>query len=320
VDGEGAAEVVYRVLQGIIEGRALEEIRESFADIDRDAVDRLVDELVDRCFLTSDDCVLQEPLEESPLDVFYWNFGLRAERASQALERAQLTVLGVNEVSRRLMQILRQSGVDNTRVVDYQLLRNIGLFDNEGQLLDQSWEGERPVAYKEWASAIDFEYAHCVVATSDFGWTPAIREWNRTCIESGWLFFPVVLHDLTGFAGPLVVPGETACYECLRARQNSHLDDPVKSRGPEEQAFAAQRVRGFHPAMAGVLGDLAAMELTKFYAGLPLARAGTIVEINLLAPSLIRRPVLKVPRCSVCSSLRRRVRGSLDMSIYRLNE
>jgi hypothetical protein len=63
-------------------------------------------------------------------------------------------------------------------------------------------------------------------------------------------------------------------------------------------------VIGFHPAMASVLGDLAAFELARLYApALPNRSVGTQIEVNLLGPRLTSRRILKAPRCRTCSPL-----------------
>jgi thiazole/oxazole-forming peptide maturase SagC family component len=322
IEGENAADVVFRVLQGVVDGLSRDEIRLGFAEPDREAVETLFDDLLARGILLRSGEPAPERAEETSLDVFYWNFGARADVVAERVNARRITVLGINEISRRLVQALEASGVDQLTVVDYQLLRNVDLFDESGELIGDEWvrtNGNEPVAYTRWAEGFETDTPGCIVATSDFGWTPAIREWNRFCVVQGCHFLPAVLHDMVGFVGPLVVPGHGACYECLRARQNSHAPDAPAARELEERAFEGQRVRGFHPSMAGIVGDLAAMELTKFYADLPLARISSIVEVNLMAPSLVRRQVLKLPRCTVCSPLRTHVTSSLDTSIYRLN-
>ncbi|MFB3146853.1 MAG: hypothetical protein ACE1ZO_06975, partial [Nitrospirales bacterium] len=60
----------------------------------------------------------------------------------------------------------------------------------------------------------------------------------------------------------------------------------------------------FHPSMASILGDIAAMEMTKFYSqSMPLWNVGKLIEVNLLATRMTPRKVLKLPRCPVCSPL-----------------
>jgi hypothetical protein len=77
-------------------------------------------------------------------------------------------------------------------------------------------------------------------------------------------------------------------------------------------AYEGQGVGGFLPSMASVLGDITAIELTKFYSrALPLWKTGTVMEVNLLAGRIDSRKVLRVPRCRVCSNLLRRSSTSM---------
>jgi bacteriocin biosynthesis cyclodehydratase domain-containing protein len=321
--GQQAAEIVHCVLDGIAAGLDLTQLRGSFAEPHREAVDDLIAQLRVRRILVADgDGLAEQDHAESSLEVFYWNFDVKAELVAQRVGAGRITVLGVNEVSRRLVGALAASGVRDFDVVDYHLLRNVDAFDADGALLCERWgqDDHVPEEYETWANCVENGQPRCIVATSDFGATQAIRQWNSFCVDNTWHFLPVILQDLVGYVGPLVIPGQTACYECLRARQNSHMQQPVAQRAPESQAFEGQGVLGFHPSMAGVLGDLAAMELMKFYGRLPLWQVGHLVEVNLMAPSLLSRRVLRVPRCSACGALRTRSSTNLHASLYRLNE
>jgi len=323
VTGDGAYGVVQRVLAATEHGATREEIRQFFALPDHQAVDALVEQLVARRILVPDgEQWAPGGQSESSLELFWWNFGRRPEPMAGQLDQRQLAVIGVNRISRQLVAALAATGVSNLAVVDYHLLRNIDLFDDlfdEAALrLTEPWPTPEhaPLPYREWATTLERNPPGCIVATSDFGGTQIMREWNRFCVERECHFLPVVLQDLIGYVGPLVVPGETACYECLRARENSHMENPVMRRTAERKAFEGQRVNGFHPSMASVLGDLAAMELTKLYSDLPQWRVGALIEVNLLVPSLVTRRVLKLPRCTVCGAMGRRVSPSLETSPY----
>ena len=321
IGGDRAAEIVSLVLAATAEDRATpEEIAKAFAAPDRPAVIYLVEQLAARRILVPAD-IPPPPGEawESNLEVFYWHFGASAEQVTERLNAQRLVILGVNGISRQLAASLLASGVKAVEVVDYPLLRNLRFFSAGGELQADQWPAllPQPRAYGEWANGPGPEALDCLIATSDFGGLERMREWNEFCVARRRPFLPVVLQDLIGYVGPLVVPGETACFECLRARQNAHLDDPVAQRASEQVAFEGQAGAGFHPAMASVLGDIAAIELTKFYGGgLPLWRVGTLIEVNLLAPRLDARKVLKVPRCPVCSTLNRRASTAATTNFF----
>jgi molybdopterin-synthase adenylyltransferase len=149
----------------------------------------------------------------------------------------------------------------------------------------------------------------CVIAASDFGCPDVIQEMNRVCVSAGIHFLPVVLADFIGYVGPFVIPGETPCFDCFLSREESNAPDFGLQRALRASAPDNHDTIGFHPSMASVLGDMAAIELTKFYshenahAALPYHRVGHVIEVNLLLPELRGRRVLKLPRCPSCGSL-----------------
>jgi bacteriocin biosynthesis cyclodehydratase domain-containing protein len=316
VEGEEAERVLRDALLAAGEGLAPEEFCRRYAAPDRDSVRQLLDMLAARRILVPEDSDLLPEAEESALDVFYWHFGVGGASMARRMAEKRTAILGVNCISRRLALSLADCGVERVEVVDHPLLRNLRLFREDGSLEEDAWHrAPVPLPYEAWADGS--AGVECLVATCDFGDQQIMRDLNRFCLAEGLPFLPVVLQDIIGYVGPLVVPGETACFECLRGRQNSHLEDPELARLPEAVAFHGQAVNGFHPSMASVLGDIAAVELTKFYGGvLPGRRAGCLVEVNLFNHHLVARKVLKVPRCPACSALNTRPPASPDWNVY----
>jgi len=302
VSGERAAEVVPAVLAAASgEGLTRRDLVEQFAAPDREMVAKLIDDLISRSILVrSGD---QPPADsiESSLDVFYWHFGQTARATLDKINEKLIVLMGVNTISRRIAASLRAIGAERVQVVDFHILRNLRLHDSSGALKADEWREAPPLPYDVWAEGIADQDIACLVATSDFGGSQLMLEWNAFCVENRVHFLPVVLERFTGTIGPLVIPGETACYECFRLRENSNMDAPEIERAPELGAAERQAVTGFHPAMANVLGDLAAMELCKIYGGGMWWSPNRVIEVNLLGPAIFPRRVLKLPLCPTCS-------------------
>jgi bacteriocin biosynthesis cyclodehydratase domain-containing protein len=319
VAGPRAAGVLQVVLLAALDGATRSELCAPFAAPDRPAVERLVAELEARRILVpAEERPGEVPSwEESANDVFVWHFGESVDGLADRLAARRITVMGVNAISRQLVASLTAGGLRNVEVVDYPLLANLRMFDDRGVPDPAHWPpAPAPLPYEQWREGVDPDEPAVLVATTDFGGLQVLRWWNERASRNGWHFLPVALRDLVGYVGPLVVPGETACYECLRARQNSHLDDPELRRAAESVAFEGQAATGFHPAMASILGDLAALELVKSYSGWPVPRlVGSLIEVNLLAGTMTARKVLRVPRCGVCGSHRRHSGVSLDKQV-----
>ncbi|HXG22622.1 MAG TPA: TOMM precursor leader peptide-binding protein [Methylomirabilota bacterium] len=311
IGGEQAVEIVQAVLAlASGDGATKEQICEFFAAPDRPAVADLIDQLAARRMLVpAESAPLAEDAVESNLEIFYWHFGKTEQAVVETLEKQRIAIVGVNAISRQLVASLGASGVREVEVIDYPLLRNARFFAN-GALRAEAWPStiRTPIAYERWTETLSARSLSCLVATSDFGGFQLMREWNEFCVANQRHFLPIVLDKLIGYVGPLVVPGETACYECLRARENAAMEDPDLVRTIETAALTNQAVVGFHPAMASILGDIATMELTKFYGGLGGIpwKVGTLIEVSLLAAEMKSRKLLKLPRCTVCSAVNRR--------------
>ena len=323
IAGEAAQEVLEAIFEaaGQESGATVDAICGQFNPDMQAPVRDLVDRLISRRVLVDASGPGAEAREsaqdEGSAEVFYWQYGADATQVARSLATTHVSIAGVNAVSQRLAEALRHSGFANVLVVDHPMLRNVRMFDQTGRLAPGHWqEGiPAPLDYEDWVN--DEPPVDCLVVTSDFGGLELMREWNEFCVKFGIHFLPVVLQDMVGYLGPLVMPGETPCFECLWARQNSHMTDPASQRGTEGAAFYGQLVSGYLPPMASVLGDIAAMELVKFYSGaLPGSKVGKLIEVDLMKPALATRNVLKVPRCRVCGPLTGHSDQAVDRNVF----
>ncbi len=319
VIGERAMETVKQVWSmASEEGITKEAIQLQFAEPDRKAIDDLVEKFIEkRIFVPATS--IDEPVNEaeSSLEIFYWHFGTTEKKANEQINAKNFVIFGVNAISRQLASALIRGGIKNITVVDYTIARNQRMFENN-TLKANVWPADlpQPLEYRAWTGEFDPEITDCVIATSDFASTQVMRDWNRFCIETSIHFFPIMLRKMVGHVGPFVIPGETACYECLMARENSHLEDYLLRRKSEQASFYGQSVSGFYPSMASILGDIAALEIVKFYSGVMRYTVGTLVEVSLLVPTLLTRKVLRAPRCPACSKITSHPANSLEKADF----
>lgn len=323
IGGERALEAVEKVLAAVSGGGATAaDVCEQFAEPDRPAIKHLLGELCTRRLLVPVDLLTETvpgadiltPAGDGRLDIFYWHFGQRGADVVRSLSSRRIVMVGVNAVSLRLVYTLAAIGAINVEVIDYPPLRNVDLVASgpDARLSDAA------VVRPEWLDRSRADDLHCVIATSDFGVSEGLRLWNRFCVGRHIPFLPVVQHDLVGTVGPLVMPGETPCYECLRARESSHVDDPTAHRAAEQTATEGQRFAAFHPSAVTVLAELAGVELSKWFGGgqPPTRQVGTLVEVNVAEPYVVVRRVLRVPRCPVCSPSNVHSAGAVSDSAF----
>lgn len=299
-------------------GATQEEIVGQFAAPDQHAAERLVKLLIERRFLVAEAQAPTPGEAEPQINIFYWQLGTTRSAIDAETETKSVAIVGVNLISRRLAAALAADTGFQVAVVDYPLLANLRLYGHDGTVDGTAWDCDvEPRDYKAWSEGLADAPIDCLVATSDFGGLHLMRPWNSFCVENDIHFMPVVLQDLVGYVGPLVVPGETACFECARGRENSNLANPEAERAAEARAFEEQRVAGLHPAMPNILGEIAAVELAKFYGNwLRIPTAGMSVDVNLLSMEMTPRYILKLPRCPVCSPLLRHAPMSLERNPF----
>ncbi|HEX3763069.1 MAG TPA: TOMM precursor leader peptide-binding protein [Kofleriaceae bacterium] len=309
VQGDGARDIVRAVLALARAGATRAQLHEPFAAADQPAVDHLVDQLVERHILVRS---VPDDRDETPETILYWELDTPAAEVKARLAQAKLAIIGVNEISLELVRSLRRSGFEHCPVIDYPILRNRRLYQDDTSV-SSAWSEAPPLRLDDWKDSASRESIDCVIATCDHGGLHWLRHWNEVCVANRLPFYPVALRNHVGQIGPYVVPGETACYECLRARQNSHLADPAADRAAEMVAFDAQDLASYHPAMPPAIAHVAAMQLVKVFGRiLAFSPRASFIELNLLVPRLVTRRVLRIPGCAVCRTLEPHAPTSID--------
>lgn len=141
-------------------------------------------------------------------------------------------------------------------------------------------------------------------------WQPALMGLvNEACVKAGRAWIGVQPESEVGFMiGPLVIPGETACYTCFERRRQANrfegaeLDTDLRhmvESQPHSAGYLDKSVPPlFEPAIA-----LAVAEAVKYATGL-LFYMSTLNRVVGFTPFMLESesiPVLKLPRCPTCS-------------------
>jgi bacteriocin biosynthesis cyclodehydratase domain-containing protein len=139
-----------------------------------------------------------------------------------------------------------------------------------------------------------------VIATPAANEISLLGSWNRTTLADGTRWLPVRPFDgRLAAVGPLVIPGESCCYECLLLRRAANLeygDDLTRIEGALLAATA-------DPAFEALVVALAAHVVLRWIAGHDRTVPGVLYAVELQPlPAITDHKVLRVPRCPVCSS------------------
>jgi len=245
---------------------------------------------------------------ESPEDIFYWEFKTSAEQVRARISRVSIAVFGINNLSLQLLGALKACGFGAAYLVDHPALRGLDVADNTAP---------DAVSFEDWTEQDLYEESGFFVVCSDFGGLETMREWNDFCVTENKNFMPVVIQDNISYIGPIIVPGQTPCFECLWERQNSNLADPHTERATDNLAFFGQHANGTLAPIIGAAANLAASELLKFFSQvLPGESVGKLIELHQLEPAIHKRKFVKSPFCRVCSTTRFHSSSATDKNVF----
>jgi bacteriocin biosynthesis cyclodehydratase domain-containing protein len=299
----GDVHVILEQLIGKLDGRGREEIVESFAEELRPDIDALLTSLVARRLITEEpETRAAEVTIESLQSAFWWSFGKPAEQAAEKLRGASVVVVGATLIARSLVRSLLESGVGRVTIVDDPVLNNEAAPSRFDFTPDPRVSRQPELPPDEELAA-----ASLICATSDLAGQEALLDVNRAAIRARRPFLPISIGDMAATIGPLNDPGETACLRCYLIRTDANNVNYAAARALRlhmrqhpETALAS----GLLPPMAGLAGEIAALEVIKYIAGYPPPDSiGRVIQVNLVSFAAVARRVLKIPRCPDCSDV-----------------
>ncbi len=112
------------------------------------------------------------------------------------------------------------------------------------------------------------------------------------------------LDGLDAVVGPVVVPGQTACWNCVRLRQLATSDHPEAAHALEASLLSERpraRPRTYLAPMAPLLGHLLALEAVKIVSHYtPSHLVGRLLVQNLVTLETTLHTVIRMPWCEIC--------------------
>jgi bacteriocin biosynthesis cyclodehydratase domain-containing protein len=196
-------------------------------------------------------------------------YGIPPAAVADRLGGARVGVVGTSAAADAIARMLRASGI--------------------GEVVEVGWSADSTPGL-----------AVVAPAASE---APQLLHWNLVALRHNvpWLLLRP-FDGVLSLVGPLIVPGETACYECLLLRLAAHVD-----YGPD-----LRRIEGVPPAtratapLESLAAAVAAQIVLCWLGGADLALAG-LVHVLETRPLLAlgSQQVLRVPRCPACSAVTR---------------
>jgi bacteriocin biosynthesis cyclodehydratase domain-containing protein len=244
---------------------------------------------------------------KSPSGLPAWS---EAHSAQKAIEQAKIVVICDNRIGREVLLKLAGVGIGHLLIADHDSSA-IDDIDQEGTLerLPSRFVGELTAVNPDIQVTL-ISYNQSVeippIANEADLWVYcpdsfSIQEasyLNISCLQAG---VPLLVHRsrlLTFEFGPLIIPGETACYECLLARQRAAIGVIEPDQHEPEHTPARLNI---------ALGpEWIALEIVRWLAGFEAATKSRVWRFDILSGLCHISPILKLPRCSICGVHRQR--------------
>lgn len=279
--GQNIYETVIRLLFLSQENLTYEQIISSFYKEERAIITCLINELIQRNILYFAGDSKNDSISTNPEDIFYWHFKKFTDEQKKSYSKIRLLVIGINALSKYLIQSLSVTGFNNFKIIeDPELTINNTNGSTQNHVLN------------------DNEKYNCVIATSDFNHKSRLSYWNSLCLRQDWHFFPIALDNIIGFLGPYIIPKHTPCYDCFLARENANFLNCDYLNYEFQKNIS--HTNGYHPLMPLILANLAVMELVRIHTEFLPNSISKLTHINFITQEMRAHKILRIPRCKTC--------------------
>lgn len=222
----------------------------------------------------------------------------RFERTgSSRLEASSVLVVSIGELGDQVAVDLVRSGVGS--VVYHRPL-------DDGPTPDKSGPVERvrnDESFSEPAEPMRTLVADADVAVfaADVTCPDIANAFNELADETGTPWMLAQVRGFDGLVGPVVYPGETACYRCLERRIEANIDDPGSyARYLDDRDDPESRHSTGLPSFARLVAGYAALDVLYLVSYGQAYTVGRTITVDFSTLSTEVNEVLKVPRCEVC--------------------
>ncbi|HEY1354601.1 MAG TPA: TOMM precursor leader peptide-binding protein [Ktedonobacteraceae bacterium] len=308
-----------------------ERLRAEFSHLPPGAVSSMLRQL-DRAGLL-EEADVQPPADWTPaylerysrhLAVFagYERPGLSRFDQQQRLHDAHVVLLGVGGLGSWIALILTQMGIGHLTLVDVDIVKSSNL-TRQALYTERDIGRHKTFVASEALHAINSEIQLTTVTqniTTEEELAPLCQGSSLVIITFGPFLLPepyrlqrACLHlgmpcvALGGLhLGPLVIPGQTACFDCVRQTLNMYSPTLVspEEEADEEPIFLDREYNAiFAPLISSCIG-LGVTEIVKFLTGFaPSVLENGLLYLNPTELSITRLPTPRNPACVSCGTL-----------------
>lgn len=209
------------------------------------------------------------------VNLMHWSLGVDMETFDTAMRR-KIFVVGEKTISKALVSALESSGH----------LDICGFSFDEFSENNKSYGADMAALYLLCSAGVE---------------SAKFRSIHADLYRAGVEIVPIFVRQLYAEFGPWIRRGlNTPCYECLRARQNSNMEDAERERANEYCDSLGEDLNGHsHVALMAII-NLIVAQINLFVLGRPIFERDEVAEFDPITFELSRRIIRRVPKCHVC--------------------
>lgn len=277
VDGVDAAELADRI-RSLDGTRTMEAWRRGGPDTD--GLDRLIRELIVRDVVRLDPPAFDPSDDSCELQLFA-HYHPDPDGCRRRLRSSRVVVCGSGGLMTTIQRDLRAAGVGRVDLLSVPAGIDRGTVAAELRGVDLT--------------------IVCTASPRD----PLAHVINDIALSERLVWLPLVLFGASAFIGPLFVPGDGPCQECVWGREQANWADPDVTRLYFDRLardHGSLELYGSLPAFEALTSQWAVLEVTKALSRftVPLL-LGSLLRVEFLRAGTELHRVVRLPRCPGCS-------------------
>lgn len=166
----------------------------------------------------------------------------------------------------------------------------------------QSWERDS-LAFEQLVSQYESWKGHYIVVASNQVDPLVMQAVNRICFALDLPFFYTTIDGPFLFIGPTIIPGKSACWECLETRVTMNLRNSASYLN-YKNALTHGRVHSidYYPEkiIQHLLSTHASMEILNYCLTGSAFTVNKVLSIYLPTMEIVFHEIFKVPSCKAC--------------------
>lgn len=325
-----------RLVFPLVSGNWVDEdtIMRALAEYDRQSVhDHLQDLAAAGVLLAAASPTTPGPARFLPVERALQQLGIPGSDGMQRLRSIRVAILGLEGIGGHAALTLARTGVGRLSVIDpYACVpENLALMPSTlGETAGRSRQEcvrdalvqsnpeidvaihPHPDLHKDHIFAIAAEHDY-VLSCFDRAFAAASHWINRAALHLGTPVLFGELQSTRALVGPMLLPGESACFMCWRMRfiatRESFDEAMAYEQHNDRQRLPVQDKRPCLPPLASAAGSIMSMELLRVALGIGIPRLGNrVIELDGVELVAREHSFLHVPECPACQGATTAVR------------